>query len=70
MFSPIINLLIPIIVLFLPFFILKFMKLPISFSTYKNILLKQLKNHIIGKMFTEFNSVKMDKKIYNWNTNG
>ena len=64
MFSPIINLLIPIIILFVPFFILRFMKLPISFSKYKDILLKQLKNHIIGKMFTEFGSVKMDKKIY------
>ncbi|ANS04193.1 hypothetical protein [uncultured Mediterranean phage] len=64
MFSPIINLLIPIIILFLPFFILKLMKLPINFDMYKKILFKQLKNHILGRMFTEFRKVKWDKKVY------
>ena len=64
MFSPVINLLIPIIVLFLPFFILKLMKLPINFLTYKKILFKQLKNHILGRMFSDFRRVKWDKKVY------
>jgi len=62
--SPIVNLILPILFLFVPFFFLKMMKLPVTFETYKQILLKQLKNHIIGKLFTEFKHLKWSKKIY------
>ena len=64
LFSPVVNLLIPVIIMFVPFFILKIMKLPINFATYKKILYKQLKNHILGRMFSEFGKVKWDKKVY------
>lgn len=40
------------------------MKVPISLETYKTILLQQIKRHSIGRLFTEFNFVPWDKRIY------
>lgn len=62
--SPLLNLLLPIIMLILPFFLLKIMKIPVTFQTYKTILLEQLRNHAIGRLFTDFSSVPWDKRIY------
>lgn len=63
--SPVINLTIPFILLLLPFFIIKFVrKESICFSTYKNALLKQVKNHTLGKIFFLFSSgVSFNQKI-------
>jgi DNA mismatch repair ATPase MutS len=62
--SPVVNLILPILMLFVPFFFLKMMKIPVTFKTYKRLLFSQLKNHIIGRLFTEFNNVKLSQKIY------
>ena len=62
--SPLFNLILPIIMLLVPFFLLKIMKIPITLTTYKEILLQQIKNHSIGRLFTEFNFVPWDKRIY------
>jgi hypothetical protein len=66
LFSPIINLSIPIFLLIMPFIIIKFvMKTSITFDNYKNILLKQLKNHSLGKIFSLFsNEISTNKKIF------
>jgi len=62
--SPVINLFAPVFMLIVPFFILKAMGLPVTTSSYYNILIKQLKNHAIGKLFTQWNSVSFQRKMY------
>ena len=62
--SPALNLLLPIIILLIPFFLLKIMGVPCTFAAYKKILLEQIRNHSIGQLFTEFNNVGWDKRIY------
>ena len=62
--SPVINLALPILFLIIPFFLLKLTNVPITFQTYKNILIQQLKKHSMGKILTQFNDVSMEKKLY------
>jgi len=62
--SPLFNLLLPIIMFIIPFFLLKIMKIPITINAYKDILLQQIKNHSMGRLFTEFNFVSWDKRAY------
>ena len=62
--SPVISLLTPLIILIIPFFILRFQKLPIDISTYISSLKKIAQYHPIGKIFENFGSVPWDKKVY------
>ena len=62
--SPVFGLILPIISLIIPFLILKITKKVITFSGYKSILLKQLSNHPIGRMFSDFTTVSPSKKMY------
>jgi len=62
--SPVLNLLLPIIMMIIPFFLLKIMQIPITFESYKRILLQQIQNHSIGQLFTEFQHVSWNKRIY------
>ena len=62
--SPALNLALPVIILLVPFFLLKIMGIPCTFQSYKKILLEQIKNHSVGQLFTEFNKVEWDKRIY------
>jgi len=62
--SPVISLLIPIFILIIPFFIIQIKGITISFKEYLSILKEVAGNHSIGKLFTKFNSVKTDEKIY------
>lgn len=62
--SPLFNLLLPLIMLLIPFFLLKIMKIPITMTTYKDILFQQIKNHSVGRLFTEFNFVSWEKRGY------
>ena len=62
--SPVINLLSPFALFLFPFFILKGLRVPITWSIYKIILIKQLKNHAIGQLFTSFHKVKPGQKLY------
>ena len=62
--SPVISLLTPLIILIIPFFILRFQKLPIDLSMYISSLKKIAQYHPIGKIFENFGSVPWDKKIY------
>ena len=66
LFSPAINLSIPVILLIVPFFIIKLVqKRAITFTSYKEQLLKQLKNHSLGKIFSLFSSdVTINQKIF------
>jgi len=62
--APVISLIVPFIILIVPFFILKIKGLEITMSEYTEILQLIASNHAIGKLFTKFNEVKIDEKIY------
>ena len=62
--SPVISLLTPLIILIIPFFILRFQKLPVDLTMYISSLKKIAQYHPIGKIFENFGSVPWDKKVY------
>jgi DNA mismatch repair ATPase MutS len=61
--SPIMSLTIPIIILILPFFILKLRGHNINITNYINVLKNVFKHHTIGKLFS-LNSQDISKNIY------
>ena len=64
MSSPIFSLFVPIIILIIPFFIIKFKGLNLTISEYFEVLKVLAANHAIGRIFTHFNTVSFDQKIY------
>ena len=62
--SPIISLFIPLIILIIPFFIIKMKGLNVTFNEYSQILKFLAANHTIGRIFFQFNNVSLDQKIY------
>ena len=62
--APIISLFIPIIILIIPFFIIKLRGLNVSFSQYIEILKFVISNNALGRLFTEFNDVSPQEKMY------
>jgi energy-coupling factor transporter ATP-binding protein EcfA2 len=62
--SPLISFFIPIIILIIPFFIIKVRGLEITMAEYVEVLKVVIKNNAIGKLFTEFNEVELNQKIY------
>ena len=62
--SPILSLLMPVFVLIIPFFIIQMKGLKLTFSQYVDILKIYAKNNAIGQLFTQYNSVTSDKKVY------
>ena len=62
--SPVLNLLAPFTLLLMPFFMLKIMKVPVTFASYKTAIISALKRHAIGKLFLTFNEVELSQKIY------
>jgi len=64
MTSPIISILLPIIILIIPFFVIKLKGLNITVEEYIKILKLIISQHAIGKLFTEFNNVENQQKMY------
>ena len=62
--APLFNLALPIFILILPFFILKLGKIPITFETYTKLIIMQVKNHIIGKIFYNFRNTNWNQRLY------
>jgi len=62
--SPVLNLLAPIMLLIIPFFLLKIMKIPITVASYTDVLLQQLKRYNFGQLFTKFNEVSLSQRVY------
>lgn len=64
LFSPALQLILPLIILIIPFFLIKFiLRLPITIAVYKKILYQQLQRHSLGKIFTIFDpSVTMQAR--------
>ena len=62
--SPIISLLIPVFILIVPFFIIKIKGLELTVNEYIEVLKVLAQSHAIGKLFTQFNDVSLNEKIY------
>ena len=62
--SPILSLAVPIIMLIMPFFILKIQGLSISFNLYVKTMVTLFKNHIIGQLFSRFSEADITQKIF------
>ena len=62
--SPIVSLLIPIIILIIPFFIIRLKGHQLTATEYLDVLKVIVSNHAIGKLFTQFNSVSAQQKLY------
>jgi len=62
--SPVMSFFVPVIILIIPFFVIQIKGINLSFSEYIEVLKVVASNHAIGKLFTKFNSVKLDEKMY------
>ena len=62
--SPALNLMAPFTLLLVPFFMLKVMKMEVTFATYKEAMMTAIKRHAIGKLFLTFNEVELSQKVY------
>ena len=62
--SPVISFFIPLIILIIPFFIIKIKGLSLTIPEYIEVLKTVISNHAIGKLFTEFNDVEISQKLY------
>jgi hypothetical protein len=62
--APVISLCVPFIILIIPFFVIKAKGLSLTVNEYVQILKTIAENHAIGKLFTKFQSVKIEEKIY------
>jgi hypothetical protein len=62
--SPLASILFPIVVLILPFLILKFTNNNLTLSSYINVLQELAKNHFIGKAITNMQKIDMSKVVY------
>ena len=62
--SPILSFFVPVVILIIPFFIIKMKGQHITIIEYIEVLKIIASNHAIGKLFTQFGSVKLDEKIY------
>ena len=62
--SPILSLLTPVFILIVPFFIIKMKGLELTVGEYIDVLKVLGESHAIGKLFTQFNDVSTNEKIY------
>ncbi len=64
MSAPVLQLIAPVFILIVPFFVLKVMNLPITWETYYKILIENIKNHAVGKLFFSFSKASLGQKLY------
>ena len=62
--TPVISLLMPVLLLILPFFIIKSRGIDIGVDKYIEVLKTLASSHAVGKLFTEFSSVPIERKMY------
>ena len=62
--SPVFSILVPVFLLIIPFFIIQIRGLQITVNEYIEVLKQIAANHAIGKLFTNFNQVDNQQKIY------
>jgi DNA mismatch repair ATPase MutS len=64
MASPVISLFIPIIILIIPFLIIKMKGMDITVQEYIEVLKIVIQTNAIGKLFTTFDDVSINEKVY------
>jgi hypothetical protein len=62
--SPVISLFVPIIILIIPFFVIRMKGLNLTVSEYVDVLKILAESHAIGKLFTKFSEVSANEKVY------
>jgi DNA mismatch repair ATPase MutS len=62
--SPILSLCLPILVLIIPFFVIKLKGIELNIKEYIEILKVIISNHAMFKVFSQFNQVDTNQKIY------
>jgi hypothetical protein len=62
--SPLLSLFLPLIFLVAPFVLLKIQGVPIDFGAYITVLKSVAKNHAVGKLLTSFDSFSLNNLIY------
>jgi hypothetical protein len=62
--SPVISFFVPVLILIVPFFIIKMKGLELTVNEYIEVLKVLAQSHAIGKLFTQFNDVSLNEKIY------
>ena len=62
--SPAFALVMPVLMLILPFFIIKIQGHEITFERYADFIKKLLGNHILGQLFCGFADAPFEKKVY------
>ena len=64
LFSPLLSFLMPVIMLIVPFFILKLQRVAITLPTYFGIIKMMLSQHAVGKLIFDMSAVSWDKRVY------
>ena len=64
MASPVISLFIPVIILIVPFFIIRMKGMTVTMAEYIDVLKVVISNNAVGKLFTQFNNVSNNERIY------
>jgi len=62
--SPVLSLFLPIIMLIIPFFVIKARGLDMDLDKYIEVLKDIIANHALGKVFTQFHEADAQQKIY------
>ena len=62
--SPLLSLFLPIIMLIIPFFIIKMKGMSLTMTEYIDVLKQIIANHALGKVFTKFHDSDMQQKAY------
>lgn len=62
--SPVISFCLPIIIIILPFFIIKMKGLKLNMTEYTEILKTIISKHAIGKLFTNYSDISLNEQIY------
>jgi energy-coupling factor transporter ATP-binding protein EcfA2 len=70
MASPVLSFIIPVIFFIFPFILLKLQGVPITFPTYISVLKQVARNHFIGNVITNIQSIGWEKMVYLMGTAG
>lgn len=62
--SPVLSLFLPIIMLIIPFFVIKARGLDMDIEKYIEVLKDIISNHALGKVFTQFHQADAQQKVY------
>jgi energy-coupling factor transporter ATP-binding protein EcfA2 len=62
--SPVLALLVPLVILVVPFFVLKMKNIDVTFEEYMIIFRSIAKTHVLSRVFTGFSDASLQQKVY------